>query len=106
MIFNMFTCENWGFDILGGCTMAWAGFAILPILTLILRRQCADGVLSGTKFNFILAWIGCIAYIGVASLTGEVRWALLAGLAGLAIGGFGGAYIFETESDGGYEISS
>lgn len=84
------TCGGWGIgEILGGCSMAWLSLAIIFFLALIARRQCSDGILAGTGFNLIGSIIGGLgSAILVITLTGEARWSLVAGLAGLAIGGY------------------
>jgi len=97
MLYNPMTCENLPMNILGPCSMAWFSFAIIVFLGLILRRQCEDGILSGTGFNFIAAMaLGIISNIALTVLTGEPRWSLLAGLIGLAVGGFGFGLILDT----------
>ncbi len=91
MVYNLMTCEgsSWTMSILGGCSMAWLCIAILFFLTIILRRQCDDGILAGQSFNFIGALIGGLGVaVLLITLTGSARWALLAGIAGIAAGGF------------------
>ena len=89
-IFNLMTCENLGTSILGGCAMGWLSIAIVFFLALVLRRQTDDGILAGTGFNFIAALVvGLGATIVMITLTGSARWALVLGVAGLAVGGFG-----------------
>jgi len=101
--YNMMTCEGngWSTSILGDCSMAWIGFTLLIFLCLILRRQCEDGFLSGTGFNVIGAFAGSlVTYIVVVALTGSARWALVAGVVGLAAGGFGIGLIADSGGGG------
>jgi hypothetical protein len=62
----------------------------LAILVMVLRRQTEDGVMQGLPFNFIGACIvGGLAAVILVTLTGQPRWELVAGLGGIAFGGFG-----------------
>ena len=102
---NMMECSGpgWSNAILGDCSMSWVGFTILVFLALIIRRQCDDGFLSGTGFNVIGTFVGSlVTYIVVVALTGSARWALVAGVVGLAAGGFGIGLIADSggSSDG------
>ena len=102
-MYNMMTCQggDWTMSILGGCSQAWLVFVVVVFLVLVLRRQCADGLLAGTAFNFIGGMaLGVIGVILLTTLMGEARWSLLAGLVGVAVGGFGGGMIADT-SEGG-----
>lgn len=99
----MMTCSGWsGAAFLGGCSMAWLGFAIMVFLILILRRQCDDGILAGTGFNFIGAIIGGGGgYILLTTLTGDARWAILTGIVGVAIGGWVLGQFLDSSGGGG-----
>jgi len=92
MTYNMMTCI--GFSGMG-CTIAWFGFIILVFLTLIMRRQCDDGIFAGTNFNFLFAWLGIVIYVIVMTFTGDIRWGLPAGIIGLTFGGIGIGQIWE-----------
>lgn len=101
MVYNMMTCESsngsWTLSILGGCSQAWLVAVLIFFLVLVLRRQCEDGVFAGTGFNFWGAvLIGLGASIILTTFTGEARWAFLAGLVGVGVGGFGLGQIFDT----------
>lgn len=91
-MYNPMTCEGWGssgFSVLGDCAMSWMGLAIVLFLALVARRQCDDGFLSGTGFNLVGALIlGLGLNILITMLTGSARWSLLAGIAGVAVGGY------------------
>lgn len=102
-LYNLMTCQggDWTMSILGGCSQAWLVFIVVVFLALVLRRQCADGLLAGTAFNFLGAIIlGVVGAVLLTTLFGEARWSLLAGLGGLALGGFGGGLISDTSSGG------
>ena len=103
MVYNMMTCSggNWTTAFMGDCTMAWLSFAIIIFLAMILRRQCTDGILAGTKFNIIGAFIGGAGvHIILTALFGAARWSLLGGLAGLAAGGFLLGFISDSTEGG------
>jgi len=101
----MMTCQGWGtsgFTILGECSLAWIGFVIIFFLCMVLKRQTNDGILSGTNFNVPGAFIlGLGANVIITAITGSVRWSFLAGLAGVAVGGFIIGIFFNTSSDDG-----
>ena len=95
--YNLMTCGNLSMSILGSCSMGWFSFAIVLFIGLILRRQCEDGILAGTGFNFIAAMaLGLLGNIIAMTLTGEARWSLLAGILGLAAGGFAIGFFMDT----------
>ena len=103
-MYSLMTCQggNWTMSVLGGCSMAWFSFAIVLMLALISKRQCADGILAGTNFNFPFALIiGLSANVILTTITGDPMWSLLAGLGGLAVGGFGVGMIWNTSEDDG-----
>lgn len=96
MVYNIMTCvgPGWDFSVLSGCSMAWFSIAIIVILALVIRRQCMDGLLSGTSFNIIGAFLlGIGGAFAVVTITGDARWTLLTGLAGIAIGGMVGGMV-------------
>jgi len=103
MVYNIMSCQGWtGASFLGGCSMAWMGFAIMVFIVLILRRQCEDGILAGIGYNFIGSAVGgAVGYFILVTLTGEARWALLAGVAGVAIGGFLIGLFLDSSGSGG-----
>ena len=92
MVYNLMTCEggNWvRTEFLGDCTMSWFSFAIILIIAMVARRQAEDGFLSGISFNAIGAFIGGLGLnLLVITLLGSARWALVAGIVGIALGGY------------------
>jgi hypothetical protein len=76
-------------SFMGDCSMAWIAFALVLFLALMARRQCEDGFLAGTNFNVIGALaLGLGLLVVIVTLTGSARWGLLAGVAGVAVGGY------------------
>ena len=66
--------------------MAWVGFFVLAVLILLSKRWLEEEGLIG-EYSFIGGLLGPLAYFIVVSLTGQAKWALLAGLLGLVAGG-------------------
>jgi len=90
-MYNMMTCSGpgWSMSVLGDCSLAWISFAIVLFLAMIVRRQCVDGFLAGTDFNLIGSFVGGLGLnVLLIALTGSARWALLGGIAGMAVGGY------------------
>lgn len=101
-IYNIMSCEGFDTGILGGCSMAWFSVAITFFLAMVLRRQSED--LLGMQFNLPGALgAGLGLNILITTLTGSVRWSLLAGILGVAIGGFVLGLFFEGGGGGDYE---
>jgi len=89
ILYNPMTCSNLSISLLGDCSLAWFSFAIVLFLALILRRQCDDGLLSGTGFNIYGAFaLGLGANLVATFLTGSARWSLIAGVIGIGVGGY------------------
>jgi hypothetical protein len=102
-MYNMMSCSGWGssgFSILGDCSMAWISFVLILFLALVARRQCEDGFLSGTGFNLIGAFVlGLGGNFLITALTGSARWSLVAGVIGVAVGGYVGGLIYDQAGD-------
>lgn len=89
MVVNLMTCEGFTGNFLA-CGMAWLQIAIVFFVVMILRRQCDDGVLSGTGFNWIAAMVAGIGIdLLLVTIFGNAAIGLIAGLIGVAVGGFG-----------------
>lgn len=103
MSYSMFSCSGWGstgYSILGDCSLAWVSFALILFLALVARRQCTDGFLAGTGFNLIGAMVlGLGGNFLVTTLTGSARWSLLAGIIGVAVGGYVFGLMYDQTGD-------
>jgi small-conductance mechanosensitive channel len=95
--YNILSCQGgpaWATGIMGGCSISWLILGALFILIMILRRQTEDGILQGVPYNVFGAGVaGLGAAIVLTTIFGQPRWELLAGLAGIGIGGFGLGFI-------------
>ena len=71
----------------------------------MLRRQCIDGILTGTSYNSIGGFAGgAIGVLLLTTLFGDPRWSLLAGIIGIGLGGFALGLIMPSDNDSrGYE---
>lgn len=101
-IHNMMTCSGWGeTNFMGGCALSWLSLVIVIFLGLILRRQCEDGILSGTGFNVVGSLgAGVLLHVILIALTGDSRFALIGGIIGVIAGGYlAGMFL---DGDGGY----
>ena len=89
-IANIMSCENFADKgVFGGCSMAWLTLVLIAFVAAVLRRQTDDGALQGTGFHFIGAMIaGLGGGLLLITLTGDFRFGLVAGLAGVGAGGF------------------
>jgi hypothetical protein len=84
----------------GPWAMVWLALGIVIMLSLILRRQCDDGVFAGTNFNFVGSLVvGCLPALLLGVLFASPLWTLLGGLIGIGIGGFALGFL----GGGGYE---
>lgn len=86
-MYNMFSCSGFGTELLGGCSMAWLGLVLLFFVTAIVRKW--GGEEMGVDFNFPAGVIaGCLVYFVLISLVGSFKWAFVAGLVAMLIGGY------------------
>jgi hypothetical protein len=87
----MMTCGGFSSEIMGGCSFAWAGLAILFFIIALCRKWLGEEM--QIPFNFLLSLIvGFLAYIIIIIFTGNYKFAMAAGLLGAAAGGFGAGY--------------
>ena len=83
------TGSGFSLSFFGDWTFAWLSLVVIVLLAMICRRQTQDGVMAGMNFNVIGAFVGGIFLnILLITFTGDARWSLLAGIAGIVIGGF------------------
>lgn len=102
-IYNMMTMSGWGTGFQIGWIMSWISLVIVFFIGFILKKQCDEGFLAGTNYNVIGALVvGLLADIALVTFTGSPAWGLLAGLGGIALGGFVVGMIAPMESSGDY----
>ena len=100
-IYNLMTTEGFGSGFQISWIASWIGLLVTFYLAFILRKQCSDGFLAGTNYNWIAALIcGLVVNILIITFTGQPAWALLGGIAGIALGGFVVGMIAPTEEAG------
>ena len=103
-IYNLMTMENFtspGSNFSVAWIASWVSLLIVFYVGFILRKQTDEGFLAGTNFNVIGAIIvGLALDIVLITFTGSPAWGLLAGIGGLAAGGFGIGAIAPGESSG------
>lgn len=79
--------ENAG-GFLGAFSMAWLGMVILFFLIALTKKWIGEEM--GIPFSALYAYTtGFLAYIIVVSITCGFKWALLVGIIGFILGGFG-----------------
>jgi hypothetical protein len=94
----MFTGSGFEMSFLGSFSMAWLGLVILTFIIMFARKWLFEE--GGLPFNWIFAAIGTgLAYLITITITCSFKWALLIGLIGLIVGGFGVGYFID--ADGG-----
>ena len=71
------------------CSALWLLMTVVFFAAMIIRKQCDEGVLAGTPYNPISAIIGGIGMVALLTIIGVgMKWAFIAGLIGVIIGGF------------------
>lgn len=66
--------------------MAWLGLFIIAVLIMLSKKWFEEDGLIG-EYSFLGGFFGPIVYFIVISLTGETKYAILAGLIGMIAGG-------------------
>jgi len=85
MAYNIMSCEGFGTELLGGCSMAWFGMAILFFIVVFTRKGVE---MANMEFNSLGAFAGAyLPYIIIISLTGSAKFSMLGGIIGLFVGG-------------------
>lgn len=88
-IHNLLTCQNLGTSFMGGCGSGWLGLVILFFVSAVCRKWIGEE--GQIEFSFIMSLIaGFLTYILIITFTGSMRFALIGGLIGCGVGGFGG----------------
>lgn len=91
MVYNMMTCGGFDTAIMGGCSLAWLGLGALFFVAAFLRKWGGEDF--GIDFSFLWALIiGFTADILVVTIFGSSKFAFLAGVIGIAAGGYGFGY--------------
>jgi len=96
MVYNIMTCGGFGTEVLGGCSLAWAGFVVLFFLGALLRKYAGEDMDIDFSFFGSLV-IGFLSYLVVVTITGSPRWSIVVGIIGIVVGGYGAPFIIDTE---------
>lgn len=95
----MMTGSGFEMGFLGSFGMAWLGLVVLVFIIMFARKWLSEE--GGIPFNWIFAAIGAgLAYIITISLSCSFKLALLIGLIGIVVGGFGVGYFIGEENEG------
>jgi uncharacterized membrane protein len=101
-MYNPLTCSGWenaaaGWVAGGPCLMARLGVVLLFFIVALVRKWGGEEI--GIPFSFIFGLIGSILpYLIVIIIFGSAKFALIVGLIGMVVGGYGGGMFF---GDGG-----
>jgi hypothetical protein len=104
-MYNLISCGGWesqvaGYIGSGSCIKARLGLVILFFIIALIRKW--GGEEMGMSFSFLFALVGGILpYVIVISLFGSFKIALVIGIVGALVGGYGMGMI--TGEEGGYE---
>jgi hypothetical protein len=105
MPYNLLSCSGWEetgvASFLGStsCIKARIGVVILFFLIAIIRKWGGEEV--GMEFSFALALIGgLLPYFLIVIIFGSFKIALVAGILGALVLGYGAGYFFGGSSDG------
>lgn len=94
MVYNLFTCDGFSTEVLGGCSMGWLGLVVIFFIGAFLRKW--GGEEFDIPFNFISCLaIGFVGYIIVVTITGSAKWSLLTGIVGLLLAGYVTPYFYD-----------
>lgn len=89
--YNIMTCEGFGTEFLGGCSMAWLGLVILFFFNAIIRKLCEE---MDIPFEFWWALGGGIlADVITIGFSGSFKIALFVGILFSLGVGFGMSYL-------------
>ena len=102
MVYNPISCSGWeragaGYlDIGGACMKSKLGFVILFFVIALLRKWGGEEV--GMPFSFLFSLVlGLGGYGLMIVIFGSFKLAMLIGLIGAAVGGYGGGIFFGDE---------
>ena len=90
MFCNVMTGGGFGREIMGEFSLAWLSFAVIFFAWAFAKRWLGDLM----PFDAIGSLVGGMgAYLVVVTVTCSVQWALLIGIIGLCLGGFGTGFL-------------
>jgi len=99
MAYNLMSCEGFGTEFMGGCSMAWVGMAMIFFIVVFTRKGVE---MAGMEFNSIGGFAGAyLPYLIIISITGSAKWSMLGAIIGLLVGGLALGY-FTGGGEGGY----
>ena len=88
-MYNIMSCGGFDTSFMGACSVAWLGFPILFFVVVFANRFFGE-----MGWNNPLAFAGAyLPWFLVVTFFGTPDFALLAGVVGALIGGFGGEYL-------------
>lgn len=88
-MYNIMSCSGFDSTMMGTCSIAWFGLALLFFVVVFSQRWLGEDV-TGMNYDGLFGFIGAYgSYLVVITLSGSPKWALLAGLLGSLIGGLG-----------------
>ena len=101
MSYNLMTCSGWeeaGSGFVGSlpCMKARLGLVFLFFIIAIVRKWGGEEVGLGFSFVFSLL-LGIIPYLFIVVIFGSFKVAMIVGLAGALIGGYGAGIFFGGE---------
>jgi hypothetical protein len=101
MVYNILNCKGWEtagdavgwFNIGGACMKARIGLVFLFFLIAIIRKWGGEEI--GIEFNFLFALIlSFLPYLLIVFLFGSFKFAMIIGLVGALVGGYGAGMFF------------
>lgn len=75
--------------------MSWIGMLFIVVLIMLGKKWLGEEEAAGYPFNWLGSCFGVVTYFFAVSFTGSPKIALIVGLVGYAVGGFGLAQIWE-----------
>lgn len=88
---NMMSARGFDGGMSGEFFMAWIGLAILVLIGMFAKKWLGEEEIVGIPYNWIGSLLGVVVYILIVTVSGSAKIALVGGLIGAAVGGFGGA---------------
>ena len=106
MVYNPLTCAGWTtgtkagwFNFGGECMKSRLGMVMLFFVIALVRKWGADEL--GIEFSMLWSILLCyIPYLFVLIIFGSFKVAMVIGVIGLLVGGYGGGMFFGGSDDG------